>query len=389
MRNWNCFSPRCIAFGEGKASETGAFAAQWGRGRALVVTGPYLLRSGTVEPVLRSLREAGLLGPIYSDIDSEPTDRHVDEALALFRHEGCGTIVVCGGGGPIDVAKAVSLLHANGGHIRDYRGVGRVRKPGVPILAIPTTAGSGSEVSGTTIITDTAAHEKLLVISPYLMPEAAILDPELTFGMPPALTAATGVDALTHAIESCVSRKATELTIEFSLRAAGRLARFLPVAFAAPDHAEARGECLLGSLEAGIAFTNSSVGLVHGMARPLGAKFGVPHGVSNAVLLETVMGFSLPGAPERYARLARAMGADADGLSPEAARAGLRLVHDLVRELHIPKLRDLLSREAFEAQLPTMVREAIASGSPDNNPRLASPEEIAALYEAAFSFSEE
>lgn len=147
----------------------------------------------------------------------------------------------------------MSLLDANGGAVRDYAGVGRVPHPGVPIIAIPTTAGSGSEVSGTTIITEEAAHEKLLVISMYLVPEIAILDPLLTYGMPPALTAATGVDALTHAIESCVSRKATKLTIDFSLRAAGRLARFLPVAFASPDDAEARRECLLGSLEAGIA----------------------------------------------------------------------------------------------------------------------------------------
>ena len=262
--------------------------------------------------------------------------------------------------------------------------MGRVPHPGVPIIAIPTTAGSGSEVSGTTIITEEAAHEKLLVISMYLVPEIAILDPLLTYGMPPALTAATGVDALTHAIESCVSRKATKLTIDFSLRAAGRLARFLPVAFASPDDAEARRECLLGSLEAGIAFTNSSVALVHGMARPLGAKFGIPHGVSNAVLLEVIMRFSLPGAQERYARLAEAMGVVPAGTPLETARAGLGIVSRLVRELHIPRLRDLLSREALDAQLDAMVREAVASGSPANNPRPASPEEIASLYGEAF-----
>ena len=183
---------------------------------------------------------------------------------------------------------------------------------------------------------------------------------------------------------SCVSRKATKLTIDFSLRAAGRLARFLPVAFASPDDAEARRECLLGSLEAGIAFTNSSVALVHGMARPLGAKFGIPHGVSNAVLLEAIMRFSLPDAPERYARLAEAMGAVPAGTPLETARAGLGIVSRLVRELHIPRLRDLLSREALDAQLDAMVREAVASGSPANNPRPASPEEIASLYGEAF-----
>ena len=381
---WNWFSPKGIVFGEGKAASTGLFARQWGRGRALVITGPFLRRSGVVEPVLQSLREAGLLGAVFSDIPSEPTDRHVREALGLFRRERCGTIVACGGGGPIDVAKAVRLLDANGGAVRDYAGVGRVPHPGVPIIAIPTTAGSGSEVSGMTIITEEAAHEKLLVISMYLVPEIAILDPLLTYGMPPALTAATGVDALTHAIESCVSRKATKLTIDFSLRAAGRLARFLPVAFASPDDAEARRECLLGSLAAGIAFTNSSVALVHGMARPLGAKFGIPHGVSNAVLLEAIMRFSLPGAQERYARLAEAMGVVPAGTPLETARAGLGIVSRLVHELHIPRLRDLLSREALDAQLDAMVREAVASGSPANNPRPASPEEIASLYGEAF-----
>lgn len=385
MAGWNCFSPKCVAFGEGKSASAGALLRQWAHGRALVVTGPYLLRSGTVEPVLRSLREAGLLGPVYADITTEPTSRHVAEALELFRKENCSALVACGGGGPIDVAKAVNLLHANGGAIRDYAGVGKAGRPGVPLLAVPTTAGSGSEVSGTTIITDEAAHEKLLVISMYLMPDVALLDPLLTYGMPPSLTASTGVDALTHAIESCVSKRATDFSVGCSLRAAGRLMRFLPTAFHSPEDAEARRQCLLGSLEAGIAFTNSSVALVHGMARPLGAKFGIPHGVSNAVLLETVMRFSLPGAFERYAQLARAMGADVEGLSTEeAARAGLERVSGLVRELGIPRLRDLLPREPFEAQRAPMVEEALASGSPANNPRPAAPEDIARLYEEAY-----
>lgn len=250
---WNWFSPKGIVFGEGKAASTGLFARQWGRGRALVITGPFLRRSGVVEPVLQSLREEGLLGAVFSDIPPEPTDRHIREALGLFRRERCGTIVACGGGGPHRRCQGREPARRQRRGCPGLRGRGQVPHPGVPIIAIPTTAGSGSEVSGTTIITEEAAHEKLLVISMYLVPEIAILDPLLTYGMPPALTAATGVDALTHAIESCVSRKATKLTIDFSLRAVGRLARFLPVAFASPDDAEARRECLLGSLEAGIA----------------------------------------------------------------------------------------------------------------------------------------
>lgn len=381
---WNWFSPKCVIFGEGKAALSGETARQWGRGRVLLITGPYLLRSGAVRPVLDSLRDVGLLGPVYADIPSEPTAVHVDRALALFRAEDCRAIVACGGGGPMDVAKAVSLLDANGGGIRDYAGSGKVPAPGAPVIAVPTTAGTGSEVSASTIITDEEAGEKLLVISPYLIPEAAILDPLLTHGMPPALTAATGLDALTHAIESCVSRKATDLSMEYSLRAAGRLARFLPAAFKDGGDAQARSECLLGSLEAGLAFSNSSVALVHGMARPLGAKFGIAHGMSNAALLETVMEFSLPAAPERYARLALAMGAPARATALETARAGLDVVRGLVRELRIPRLGALISRDALEEHLVVMVREALASGSPDNNPRPVSPEELAALYTKAF-----
>ena len=213
---------------------------------------------------------------------------------------------------------------------------------------------------------------------------AAILDPLLTRSMPPSLTAATGMDALTHAIESYVSRKATDMTMPLSLQAAARLVRFLPRAWKRPDDAEARRECLLASLEAGLAFANSSVALVHGMARPLGAKFGVPHGLSNAMLLETVTAFSLSGNPQRYARLAQAMGAATTGLDDAAAARLLPpLLRDLAATLGIPRLRERVSEDELAAQCGIMVREALASGSPANNPREATPGDIARLYKEA------
>ena len=234
------------------------------------------------------------------------------------------------------------------------------------------------------MIIDAATQEKLLIGSAVLVPTAAVLDPLLTRGMPPALTAATGMDALTHAIESYVSRKATDMTMPLSLRAAARLARFLPLAWKRPDDAEARRECLLASLEAGLAFANSSVALVHGMARPLGAKFGIPHGLSNAMLLETVTAFSLSGNPRRYARLAQVMGAATAGLDDTAA-AGLLppLLRGLAAALGIPRLRERVGEAELAAQCGIMVREALASGSPANNPREAAPGDIARLYKEA------
>lgn len=284
----------------------------------------------------------------------------------------------------MDLAKAVSLLHANGGKVADYARRGACPKAGPPVFALPTTAGSGSEVSGHTVIIEAATQEKLLISSRTLVPEAVVLDPLLTRSMPPELTAATGMDALTHAIESCVSRKATEMTIPLSLRAAARLGRFLPLAREKPHDARARRQCLLAALEAGLAFSNSSVALVHGMARPLGAKFGIAHGLSNAMLLATITAFSLSGNPQGYARLAHALGAKTEGLEPMAA-AGLLpgLLRDLAQRLRIPRLGERVGRGELAAHCHIMAREALASGSPAHNPREAGVEDIARLYQEA------
>lgn len=381
MRSWDFQAPGLIAFGEGKAAGIGALIKGRISGKVLLVTGPLLLRSGTVDPVLRSMREAGAPFAIYAETSGEPTSLHAHAALSLFRSEGCAALVACGGGGPMDLAKAVSLLHANGGSPADYARSSATPKAGPPIFALPTTAGSGSEVSANTVIIEAATQEKLLISSPTLVPEVAVLDPLLTCSMPPALTAATGMDALTHAIESCVSRKATEMTIPLSLRAAARLSRFLPLAWERPDDIPARRECLLAALEAGLAFSNSSVALVHGMARPLGAKFGIAHGLSNAMLLETITAFSLSGNPQGYARLTRAMSAEAEGLDDmTAARLLPGLVRGLTQKLRIPRLRRCVDAEALRAQCGIMAREALASGSPANNPREVGPEDIARLY---------
>lgn len=377
--------PSTIHVGIDAAREAGNEAKLLGARRALLITDKVLASSGTIDPVVESLREVGIESVIYEGVNSEPTVLHVQEAVRLFQEERCDILIACGGGSPIDVAKAVRVLATNGGVVEDYMGFNKVGKPGVPLIAIPTTAGTGSEATMVTIITDTARDIKMLIGSPFLLPSVALVDPSLTLKMPRGLTAATGVDALTHAIEAYVSIKAQPLTDILALSAIRKICRFLPQAWANPDNLEARSETMLGALQAGIAFSNSSVALVHGMSRPIGANFHVPHGVSNAALLGVVMEFSLIGAPERYAEIAEAMELNVHGLTAmEAAHAGYERVEALIRELQIPTLSKLgVTREKLDPVVGKMADDAIASGSPGNNPRKATRDEIIELYYAA------
>ena len=373
--------PPIIHVGEGAAARTGEEAKSMGAARALVITDAFLAKSGTIKPVMDSLAAAGLSLAVYDQVNAEPTLAHVAECLALCKEAGSDVIIGCGGGSPIDVAKAVSALAVNGGKIQDYMGIGKVPQKGLPIIAVPTTAGTGSEATCTTIIADTERDVKMLIISPYLLPSAAIVDPLLTMGMPKGITAATGMDALTHAIEAYVSRKNQPMADAYALSAVKLIYENLPIAWAEPSNKDARTKVLLGALQAGIAFSNASVALVHGMSRPVGALFHVAHGVSNAALLGVVTRFSLSGDYARYADLAIAMGVPNQGTQEEIALAGAARVGALIKKLAIPSLTKLgVTREKLEPLVAKMADDAIASGSPGNNPRLATREEIVALY---------
>ncbi|HSR13385.1 MAG TPA: iron-containing alcohol dehydrogenase, partial [Thermodesulfobacteriota bacterium] len=283
-------------------------------------------------------------------------------------------------------AKAISVLSTNPGKVSDFMGAGKIPKPGSPLIAMPTTAGTGSEVTPFTIITDTARDVKMLIASPHLIPRIALVDPVLTMTMPQGITAATGMDALTHAIESYISVKAHPLTDTLALEAIRIIGANLRQAWCNPDNFEARSNMLFGSLQAGLAFANSSVALVQGMARPIGAYFHVPHGISNAALLPVVMHFSAPGNPARFAEIARAMGEVTSGVSVmEAAYRAARAVKNLSEDLKIPTLRNLgVEEKKFHSVVKQMAADAIASGSPGNNPRKATQEEIVELYHKAF-----
>jgi alcohol dehydrogenase len=374
-------TPSVIHVGPEAADRAGIEAKRLGAGSALMITDSFLRSSGTVEPVLNSLKSAGVSVEIYDGVNSEPTLAHVNECAALLKKSGCALLIGCGGGSPIDVAKAASILSGNPGNIREYMGLDRVPNEGLPVMAVPTTAGTGSEVTAVTIITDTERDIKMLITSPMIMPRVALVDPLLTLKMPKSITAATGLDALTHAVEAYVSRKAQPMTDVLALSAIRLISKNLPVAFAEPSNLEARAATLIGALQAGMAFSNASVALVHGMSRPIGALFHVPHGVSNAALLGVVMEFSLSGNYARYADVAVALGVEPSGDVRALAEAGAKRVRELIRRLEIPGLAQLgVTREKLEPVARKMAADAVASGSPANNPRIASPEEIVKLY---------
>lgn len=374
--------PASIVFGRGAASVTGSKVKEVGGTKALIVTDEIMVATGTISSVTRSLEDAGVPYEVYDGVNTEPSKGHVEEGLSALRAGGCDCLVAVGGGSPIDTAKAIAMLATNDGDIVTYMGQNKVRQAKLPLVCVPTTAGTGSEVTRNTIITDTAANVKMLIASPFLIPEVAIDDSLLTVSMPPKVTAATGLDALTHAIEAYVSKKANPLSDTLALSAIRRISRFLRTAYRDGNDLDARDEMMLGQLEAGLSFSNSSVALVHGMSRPIGAYFHVAHGISNAMLLPAVMEFSLSGNAQRYADVARAMGIEASGRDPAAtAASGVRAVQQLCADLAIPSLTGFGLDAAKVIELaPQMAEDAIKSGSPGNNPREATVAEIVQLY---------
>ncbi len=374
--------PPVVLQGMGASEAIGDEIKKRGCARALLVTDPVMTQTGVTESIVADLKQCGVGVTVYDQVTSEPTDKFVEAGLKLLKAKQCDIVVALGGGSPIDTAKAIAIMATNKGKIADYMGLGKVPKPGLPIVAVPTTAGTGSEVTMVTIITDTKNDVKMLIGTPHAMPTIAVLDPLLTVSMPRGITAGTGLDALTHAIEAYVSLKAQPLTDMLALRAIEMISGNLRQAWANPNNLKARAEMLLASCMAGMAFSNASVALVHGMSRPVGALFHVPHGVSNAALLGTVMDFSLMGNPARYADIAAALGEEVDGLTDlEAAEIGVLAVRRLVADLKVPSLAQLgVEKAKLDKVVEKMARDAIASGSPGNNPRIATPAEIVELY---------
>ena len=379
-------TPRLMQIGGGALAELPAVLARLGLMRPLVVTDPYIATCGILDRATALLDGAGISYAVFSETVPDPTTEVIDVGVARLKEGDFDSLVAIGGGSSIDTAKGMSVLCANGGRMRDWKVPNDIPLTGPPIVAIPTTAGTGSEVTRFTVVTDTETDEKMLIAGLACCPAAAIVDYELTLTMPLRLTADTGIDSLTHAIEAYVSRRANPFTDGLAKNAMGLIAKNIRTACAEPGNRAAREAMMLGATTAGMAFSNASVALVHGMSRPIGAFFHVPHGLSNAMLLPEITAFSAPAALDRYADCARAMGVADESEGSQAAVARLLdALRALNADLKVPSPKDYgIAQSRYDELLPTMASQAIASGSPANNPRVPSQDEIIELYRRVY-----
>ncbi|MFK4146595.1 iron-containing alcohol dehydrogenase [Streptomyces sp. NPDC004065] len=375
-----------LRVGGGTVGDLADLVATHGGSRPLLVTDKFLESTGVADRLLDQLAEAGLTPQLFSGVVPDPTTDSLQAGLAAVRQHRADTVVGFGGGSPMDTAKALAFLAVQGGQMRDYRAPRTNTEPALPVIAVPTTAGSGSEATQFTVITDSATDEKMLCSGPAFLPTAAIIDYELTLSMPGRLTADTGVDALTHAVEAYVSRKANPFADGMCLQAIHAIGRNLRRVYADGSDRAAREAMMLASTQAGIAFSNSSVALVHGMSRPLGAHFHVAHGLSNAMLFAAVTEFSVGAATDRYATCARALGCASDGDTDEAAAGKLiEELRQLCRDLDVPTPESYgIDETQWSDLIPTMAEQALASGSPGNNPRIPTAEQIERIYAAVY-----
>lgn len=378
--------PSTLLIGEGARKDAGTLARSLGMKKALLVSDKFLETTGVVAELSGILSAAGITPVVFTDIEREPEIKNVLDGLKTITQNGCDGIVSIGGGSSIDTAKAVSILAANGGQMSDYMGYGKVPKAGLPHIAIPTTAGTGSEVTRVTIITDTEKNVKMMCLDNAFMPTASIVDYELTMSMPKSLTSFVGIDALTHAIEAYVSKKANPVSSMFAVKAIELIGNNILKAYNEPSDKEARSAMMAGATYAGIAFSNASVCTVHGMSRPIGAYFHVPHGLSNAMLLPIVTEYSIDEASEsRYSEVAKVMGLPGAN-EKELTQALVSKLHEFNKLMSIPSPGAYgIDREKYMSLLGSMAEAAIASGSPGNNPKAFTKEELMELYKKAYA----
>lgn len=374
--------PRILQIGSGASLALAETLATLGCSRPLLVTDKMMVELGYVERLRRALNEADIDLTVFEDTLPEPTAASIQAGVFIVRDGDYDSIVALGGGSPIDSAKAIAILGKHGGVMRDYKFPRVVTEPGLPVIAIPTTAGTGSEVTRVTIITDETNNEKMLCTGIGFMPIAALVDYDLTLSLPQRTTADTGIDALTHAMEAYVSRKASPYSDSQAVAAMKLIGPNLRRAYHSGRDTGAREAMMLGATLAGIAFSNASVALVHGMSRPIGALFHVPHGLSNAMLLPSVTAYSISAATGRYADCARAMGyAQHDDSDETANKKLLSELHALNKELQVPTPEQFgIDKTVFFNQLETMAQQALDSGSPGNNPVVPGIGDIIDIY---------
>ena len=365
--------------GAGAIQEIAAEAKNRGFRKAFVCSDPDLIKFGVTGKVLKVLDDAGLAYEVYSNIKANPTIENVQTGVAAFQASGADYIVAIGGGSSMDTAKAIGIIIANPefADVRSLEGTAPTKNPSVPIIAVPTTAGTAAEVTINYVITDVEKKRKFVCVDTHDIPVVAVIDPEMMSSMPKGLTASTGMDALTHAIEGYITKGAWEMTDMFHLKAIEIISRTLRGAV--ENTKEGREGMALGQYIAGMGFSNVGLGIVHSMAHALGAVYDTPHGVANAILLPTVMEYNAPATGEKYREIARAMGVEGvDQMTQEEYRkAAVDAVRKLSQDVGIPAdLKEI----AKEEDVPFLAESAYADACRPGNPRDTSVEEIAALY---------
>ena len=374
--------PTQVFYGQGVADQAGARAQELGAKRALVVTDKGVIGAGLLDGITGSLKNAGVEYGVFSAVDPNPTIANVEQCVAALREAGAEAIVGVGGGSPLDVAKAASILATNGGQISDYEGPEKVKQPTLPLIAIPTTAGTGSEVTIFTVITDPGRRAKFTIASVRSAARMALVDPLLTMSMPPKLTAAVGMDVLTHAVESIISIMSWEASQALAMESIRLVSANLANAVEKGDSLTARDGMMRASLLGGMCFNNTRLGPSHAMAHPIGGFFNAPHGVINAILLPHVMEYSREYALEKLAAIARAMGVDTSGMSTEeASKAAVDAVRALGARIGIPKGLAAIGVDA--SAIPAMAKDAMTSGNIAVTPRKTELPDIIRLYEQA------
>jgi alcohol dehydrogenase len=376
------FIPTVSLMGLGCAKETGDQAKALGAKNVLIVTDAGLNKMGVADQIKSYITAAGLQATIYPGAEPNPTDKNVRDGVKMFKDNKCDGIVSLGGGSSHDCGKGIALMIANGGDIRDYEGVNKSTKPMPPFLAINTTAGTASEMTRFCIITNSDTHVKMAIVDWRVTPNIAINDPLLMVGMPPALTAATGMDALTHAVEAYVSTIATPITDACAIKAIELIAKYLRPAVANGTNLEARDKMAYAEYLAGMAFNNASLGYVHAMAHQLGGFYNLPHGVCNAILLPEVSAFNKIACPERFADIAVALGENIAGLAPvDAADVAVAAIRKLSKDVGIPQ--GLAGLGVKEADFEVMGNNAKKDACQFTNPRLATLEQVKGIFKAA------
>lgn len=374
MENLSSFSFKLktkIVFDHDSEKKLPDILRELGFEKPVIVTDKGVREAGLLDGFLKSLEKSNISAEIFDDIEPNPKDYNVDDGVDKIKESECDGIVAIGGGSPIDCAKAMAAVASLGGSARDYSKRGLIEEDVMPLIAVPTTAGTGSEVTIGAVITDTERKFKYTIKGNSLAPKVALIDPELTVSMPPSITAATGMDALTHAIEGYTVKQANPLTDAPALHAIELISRHLRTSYRRGDNMEARTGMLLGSLLAGIAFSHSDVGSVHCIAEALGGMYDIPHGVCNAVMLPTVMNYNLPYCEERYARVATAMGLEWNN-PKEGALKAVEEVREMAEDVELP---DFSSFGVEPGDFSEIAEKSYENGSNSSNPRPMKPED--------------